>query len=312
MGADSKIEWTNHTFNPWVGCAKVSPACTSCYAEGWAKRTGQAGLWRGERRRTSVANWREPLKWQRQAAAQHRDTGVEPVTRVFCASLADVFESHAEIDDRWRSNLWELIEETTYLTWLLLTKRPQNVRGMVPAHWLDGQWPARVWLGTTVEHQDSADERIPYLLRCPAVVRFLSCEPLLGPVDLRLDNYGPYDGRASTLRGTALHWIIGGGESGSGARPTHPDWFRSLRNQCGAAGIAFFFKQWGEWREATRDDLDAHTPGKSMAIDPTGRRKELTEAFVPPADALMVRVGKKAAGRLLDGAEHSAFPKAMP
>ncbi len=329
MGADSKIEWCDHTFNPWVGCAKISPACTNCYAEGWAKRTGQAGLWRGERRRTSVANWREPLKWDRAAAAEEKDTGKASTMRVFCASLADVFESHEAIDPQWRTDLWELIARTPFLTWLLLTKRPENVRSMVPSHWLT-DWPARVWLGTTVEDQARADERIPHLLRCPAKVRFLSCEPLLGPLDLRLqkcsscagtgeiegDDCTQCDGRGAWQMGPGdyslphmIDWVIAGGESGPKARPTHPDWARSLRDQCDAAGVPFFFKQWGEWRPATRDDLDTDPGGPSYAIDRTGRRKDPTEAFDPVAhDCVMVRVGKTAAGAPLDGQRWQQFP----
>jgi protein gp37 len=178
---NSKIEWTDHTFNPWVGCTKISPACANCYAEGWAKRTGHADLWTGERRRTSAENWRQPLKWNKEAAA----SGIR--RKVFCASLADVFDNQVPV--RWRDDLWHYIAMTPYLDWLLLTKRPQNIAKMLPTkaaghpEWGDG-WP-NVWLGTTVENQTEADRRIPDLLSTPAAVRFLSCEPLLGPVDIR-------------------------------------------------------------------------------------------------------------------------------
>lgn len=320
MTANSKIEWTDHTFNPWVGCQKVSQACTSCYAESWARRTGQAGLWRGERRRTSVANWREPLKWDRAAAEEEKDTGVASTVRVFCASLADVFEDHPAIDPQWRVDLWELIARTPFLTWLLLTKRPENVRAMVPPHWLT-DWPARVWLGTTVEDQARANERIPHLLQIPAPVRFLSMEPLLGPV--MLDPHwlpssippGLYSRRMAAERGgwvgNGIGWVIAGGESGPKARHTHPGWLRGLRDQCNAVRVPFFFKQWGEWREAVRGDLGNPPAGPSLAIDPQGHPKGLTEAFVPPADALMVRVGKKSAGRLLDGQLWDQLPSAV-
>lgn len=290
MGADSKIEWCDHTFNPWVGCAKISPACANCYAEGWAKRTGQAGLWRGERRRTSAANWREPLKWNKKT----------PGARVFCSSLADVFEAGDELDD-WRMDLFDLISRTPDLTWLLLTKRPENA-----ARWFrhpDMMLP-NVWIGATVEDQQRADERIPHLLRVPAAVRFLSCEPLLGPVALeglrdagcgaegcdgtQTDALGGLNlcGHGYQANRPTVSWVIAGGESGPKARPTHPDWFRALRDQCRAADVPFFFKQWGEW-----------------APEETSGR---------PEGARLLRVGKRAAGRLLDGQEWSQFPGREP
>jgi protein gp37 len=258
MGQDTKIEWADHTFNPWVGCQKVSPACTNCYAEGWARRTGQAGLWRGERRRTSEANWRQPLKWNRET----------PGARVFCASLADVFEDREDLVP-WRDELLDLISETPALTWLLLTKRPENVLRLVPA-FEDGDIPDNVWVGTTVEDQQRADERIPHLLRIPAAVRFLSCEPLLGGLDLVR-----YLDERATPDGEVVQWVIAGGESGPRARPPGPPstaaacrdqeghwrppdqlwsaWLASLRDQCVAAGVPFFFKQWGEWYPNTLD-----------------------------------------------------------
>jgi protein gp37 len=249
MGADSKIEWTDHTFNPWVGCTKVSPACDHCYAEGWAKRTGQSGLWAGERRRTSVANWRQPLKWDREAAAKERRA------RVFCASLADVFDNQA--DPYWRIELFALITKTPNLDWLLLTKRPQNIAKMLPLDW-GGGWP-NVWLGTTVENQQEASRRIPDLLLAPARVRFLSCEPLLGELDLRNVSTFRFRGAevlnalTGDLKGMfgdycatrlpPLDWIICGGESGPGARPFEEAWAASLHQQCERYSTAFFMKQ---------------------------------------------------------------------
>lgn len=220
MVENSAIEWTDHTFNPWVGCTKVSPACEHCYAEGWAKRTGQEHLWAGERRQTSEPNWKEPLRWNRKAEG----AGVRH--RVFCASLADVFDNQAQ--EQWRFSLWSLVCDTPNLDWQLLTKRPQNIAKMLPATWLNS-WP-HVWLGTTVENQEEADRRIPHLRAAPARVRFLSVEPMLGPVRPELDG---------------IHWVICGGESGPGARPMDPNWARSLRDQCQAAGVPFFMKQMG-------------------------------------------------------------------
>lgn len=285
MAKNSKIEWTDHTFNPWVGCTKVSPGCDHCYAEGWAKRTGGSALWQGERRRTSEANWRQPVKWNKQSEAEGRRY------RVFCASLADVFDNQAEPE--WRDDLFALIRETPHLDWLLLTKRPQNIAKMLPADWRAG-YP-NVWLGTTVENQTEADRRIPHLLNVPARVRFLSCEPLLGPVDLTAHFLNP-QGFTDTPR-----WVIAGGESGPGARPMHSDWARSLRDQCAAAGVPFFFKQWGEW--APNEEF-THFPRSDAAVH---------EWLVPGSDLIeghSWRYGKKRAGRLLDGIEHNGIPEA--
>ena len=231
MVENSKIEWCDHTFNPWVGCAKVSPACDHCYAEGWAKRTGQPQLWTGERRRTTSAYWRQPLKWNREA----EKSGVR--RRVFCASLADVFDNQA--DFVWRRDLWHLIEDTPHLDWLLLTKRPQNIPKMLPERYGDlTPWPfPNVWLGTTVENQEEAARRISQLLAVPAVVHFLSCEPLLGPLDVRRWLKPPPV--VSERRG----WVICGGESGGGAREMDPQWARQLRDDCLESGVAFFMKQ---------------------------------------------------------------------
>lgn len=253
MAENSGIEWTHHTFNPWTGCTKVSPACDHCYAEGWAKRSGHVE-WgpHGERRRTKT--WGNPVKWNRQAAAEGRRF------RVFCASLADVFDNHKSIQLAWRDDLWKLIADTPHLDWLLLTKRPQNISRFVPGWMGPHSWPKNAWIGTTVENQEEADRRIPHLLRVPAEVHFLSCEPLLGPVDITPHLWGtatpcsdcPKD--ADCICGSrtreqldpwrSINWVITGGESGPNFRSAEPDWFRSLRDQCIAAGVPFLFKQW--------------------------------------------------------------------
>lgn len=248
MGANSAIEWTDHTFNPWWGCIRVSPGCEHCYAETFSNRLGLA-LWgpaaTTERRVYGEKHWNEPLKWNRDAE-RHRVR-----KRVFCASMADVFEDHPRAEQQ-RPLLWETIEQTPWLDWQLLTKRPENINRMVP--WGDA-WPANVWIGTSVENQEMADKRIPILLRVPAKVRFLSMEPLLGPVDLERylwkqspDGFNFFTGeRAETMYEATrlLHWLICGGESGPHARPMHPDWARSLRDQCQDAGVPFFMKQLG-------------------------------------------------------------------
>lgn len=229
MGADTKIEWCDHTFNPWTGCTKVSPGCANCYAEAWSKRSGVVE-WgpEGTRRRTSDANWRQPHKWNQ---AAQRD-GVR--RKVFCASLADVFEDREELK-LWRLELLGLIVETPQLDWLLLTKRPENAAPFFTAFYGSGRpWP-NIWLGTSVENQAAADERIPQLLQAPAVVHFLSCEPLLGPLDL---TKWTMDGDCQ------LDWIIVGGESGQGARPCELQWIREIKLQCDERH-ALFVKQLG-------------------------------------------------------------------
>lgn len=221
MGEFSKIEWTDHTFNPWMGCQKVSPGCDHCYAEALTKRYGTV-KWgpHGERKRTSEANWKKPLKWAKDAK------GKRP--RVFCASLADVFDN--QVPDAWRSDLFALIEDTPELDWLLLTKRPENIAKMLWPKW-DAGLPDNIWLGTTCEDQPHYNRRWPILSRIPARVRFISYEPALGPL---------------TLLSTAdlvPDWIICGGESGPGKRPFDGSWARSLRHECSLLETPFFMKQ---------------------------------------------------------------------
>jgi protein gp37 len=225
MGENSKIEWTHHTFNPWVGCTKVGPPCDNCYAESWAKRIGHPELWSGERRRTTAANWRQPLKWN--DAARERSIRC----RVFCASLADVFDNQAPAE--WRSDLWLLIANTPHLDWLLLTKRPQNIAKMLPLTWREAGTPPNVWLGMTSGNQDEFDRDWPHLWKVKAAVRFVSYEPALGPLDIWRDG--------DWVKG--LDWIICGGESGPRARMMDPLWARALHEGCAHAGIAFFMKQ---------------------------------------------------------------------
>lgn len=236
MAENSKIEWTDHTFNPWVGCTKVSPACDHCYAENWAKRTGQSHLWAGERRRTSAANWRLPLKWQREAKSEGGRK------RVFCASLADVFDN--TVPDAWRADLFGLIAETPDLDWLLLTKRIGNAADMIARATSLHGWPwPNVWLGATVVTQAEVDRDVPKLVNTPAAVRFLSCEPLLEEISFRWAVWH-HAYNANHLDGLRmLDWIIVGGESGKGARPMAQQWAEQIREQCEEAGVAFFMKQ---------------------------------------------------------------------
>jgi protein gp37 len=253
---NSSIEWTDHTFNPWIGCTKVSPGCDHCYAEASMDKRLHVVQWGAgrPRKRSSDANWRQPLRWNAQAEREGRRF------RVFCASLADVFDN--EVPHGWRVDLLRLIESTPNLDWLLLTKRVGNVdRLLDEAARLMPEilaWPLpNVWLGATVVNQEEVDRDIPKLLAVPAAKRFLSIEPMLGPVDLGLCNCdngsvpGPYNVGGVTCPlcngagGRMLDWVIVGGESGPGARPFNIEHARAIVRQCQAAGVPVFVKQIG-------------------------------------------------------------------
>jgi len=360
MGKDTKIEWATHTFNPFRGCTKVSEGCRNCYADAMSHRNPSVlGVWgpNGTRVVAADAAWKEPLKWNRAA----KEAGERH--RVFCASLADVFEDWQGpmIDsggqpindaDGWysplverrpltmqdvRRRLFELIDSTPNLDWLLVTKRPENITRMMPAkfeydHAASCELAAsvetpvvrhNVWIGTSVENQQAADERIPRLLTVPARVHFLSCEPLLGPVDLTSLNIGDepceecgevplinclhipnmrcsccVEG-AESLAWHRLDWVIVGGESGPNARPMHPKWARSLRDQCVHADARFHFKQWGEYATSTAMPADRVLVGKRWEEGmPDGEADEV----------VMYRVGKEKAGRVLDGRTWDEVP----
>lgn len=447
MAENTKIEWAHHTFNPWIGCTKVSPACDHCYAEADFSHRRKVVQWGAgqPRKHTAPSTWAQPLRWN----AEAERLGVR--YRVFCASLADVFDN--EVPVSWRRDLFDLIADTPHLDWLLLTKRIGNARTMYADAYLDSArpWPANVWIGASITSQAEADRDITKLLAVPASKRFLSMEPLLGPVDLTRwlrvspqigknlnslvpldDQVGQHgfkqsdcitlpgnlphsdrlpampfdalvvppdesangvlqpfhdggmrvvDGKSRTIcaagsatpveiplsikkagkvgdganvvwdgdslimegrsgpsgeslarnlplnagpagaeprsnRGNGLagfvragdggapfssllHWVIVGGESGPNARPMHPDWARSLRDQCQAADVPFFFKQWGEWMPY--DFLDPAARAATQA-------KDWQRAHGSDFDRGLVRVGKKAAGRLLDGREWNEVP----
>lgn len=327
MAENSAIEWCDHTFNPWVGCTKVGPGCDHCYAENLMDtRYGRVQWGAGNpRSRTSPANWKLPLKWNRDADAFMAAHGRRQ--RVFCASLADVFDN--EVDPEWRFQLIDLIYSTPKLDWLLLTKRVGNVAPMLAAI---GKQLGRdsfrlldnVWLGITVVNQEEADRDVPKLLDVLAPVRWLSCEPLLGPIALTreylVDRLGPpypfpYISRKHrTTRLDLLDWVVVGGESGKGARPMHPDWARDLRDQCAEAGVPFLFKQWGEWAPGECASGLAMTQTERTA---TWWDSEWQFGHVTPRQSAemhrddepdLYRIGKKAAGRLLDGVQHDGYP----
>ncbi|GGN46331.1 phage Gp37/Gp68 family protein [Streptomyces fuscichromogenes] len=303
MGENSTIEWTDHTFNPWWGCSRISAGCRNCYAADNARRWGQDVFHLGgERRMLSDTYWRTPLKWNREA----QQTGIP--RRVFCASMADVFEDHPHVANA-RARLWDLIEQTPWLRWQLLTKRPENVSAMAP--WTDA-WPDHVWLGTSVEDQQRADQRIPVLLQIAARIRFLSCEPLIGSVDLApyltCPRLGALDGTQGfgdhQRRASRIDWVITGGESGPKARPMDPACARRLRDQCQDAGVPYFFKQWGTWGPSgARVIRSRPVAGSKLVGDPIDELGHRVE---------MVRLGKKASGRLLDGRLHDGVPPLGP
>lgn len=358
MGQNSAIEWTDATWNPLRGCTRVSEGCRNCYAErvaarfsgpgqpyeGLAAMTEHGPRWTGEIRLVHE-HLEDPLRWR------------EPRT-IFVNSMSDLF--HPDVPFEFVAAVFGIMVACPQHTFQVLTKRPErmaqwfswlnnlagtihdgdaHVRVCVGAadHYIKRefhvdypQWPLpNVWLGTSVESQETADKRIPYLLQVLAAVRFLSCEPLLGPVDLKAYGWlrgcdaccngdrcpGPpectrhHRPKCPVCKGTAkgwnVNWVIAGGESGPGARPMHPDWGRSLRDQCQAAQVPFFFKQWGEWVTEDQAAEDILLPGRSES--PWAERDEDGE-YTRGDQTVVYRVGKKAAGALLDGREWREMP----
>lgn len=364
MAENTSIEWADHTFNPWIGCTKVGPGCDNCYASAWDRRfavSGHAMHWGAGQARRRTKTWGDPIRWNKQHEAFFVAHGRRQ--RVFCASLADVFDN--AVDPQWRDDLWRLIEATPNLDWLILTKRIGNVGNMLPVPFdFDKHYP-NVWLGITVVNQTEADRDIPKLLAEPAAKRFLSMEPLLDPVDLgawignedchacgarffgdeirlgwwnsdpavavdfedepedendirrvcphcgQRDNCGEVGEIDKEDRGDGLHWVIVGGESGPNARPMHPDWARSLRDQCQAAEVPFLFKQWGEWTpgenvERVRGTVDtAFLCSDGWRIYPLNLATDGGHVDDQPD---LYRVGKKGAGRHLDGRTWDGVP----
>lgn len=300
--AETKIEWANKTWNPVTGCTKISPGCQNCYAERMSKRlAGRAGYPKDDPFKVTLHPDRldEPLKWKKPS-------------RIFVCSMGDLF--HYDVPDEYISEVFDVMCQCPDHIFQVLTKRPERMSHFIKSYL--GKISGHIWLGVTAENQEQADKRIPILLQIPAAVRFVSVEPMLGYVALshvefdRWTTMNVLEGCGITTRPGAmgqcipncgcekLNWVICGGESGPGARPMHPDWARSLRDQCKVAGVPFFFKQWGEWQYVEQMSHDTYQ-GVDSAVNLAGHGD-----YNKPW-----KVGKKVAGRLLDGEEYSEYPK---
>lgn len=294
MGNSSKIEWTEATWNPIAGCSRVSPGCVNCYAERMAKRLTAMGQEKYQGTVDKNGRWSGLLNFDVDGyeAPRYR----KQPTVYFVNSMSDLF--HPDVPPNWHMRIWSVMHDTPRHTYQILTKRADVMEQKV--EWLNqvyGMLP-NVWLGVSVENQQCADERIPHLLETPAAIRFLSCEPLLGPVDLNKREYLCKDWRKGVTIGIYLDWVIVGGESGPGARPMRPDWARQLRDQCQETETAFFFKQWGEL-------LDVDLAIKMGLIDTYTDTKKLINID----GKYYAKVGKPLAGRLLDGRQWDEVPK---
>jgi protein gp37 len=328
MADGTKIEWTDATWNIINGCSVVSPGCTNCYAMRLAgtrlkHHPSRAGLtveskagpvWTGETRFNEPVLL-DPIRWRRPR-------------KIFVCAHGDLF--HESVPDDWIDRVFAVMALAPRHVFQVLTKRPERMREYMLGRWqvrliphlrsldpaiaknpqlgvlletTNGVLP-NVWLGTSVEDQKRADERIPILLNTPAAVRWLSCEPLLGPVDLKGWIYASFDGdRRHGRTAPYIHWVIAGGESGPGARPMHADWVRSLRDQCAAAGVPFMFKQWGDWFPYGEIDGDGHQNSRDR-----GERPGLWHVWPAPLGGFSCLIGKRQAGRALDGVQHDGYP----
>ncbi len=337
MTQQTKIEWTDFTVNFWEGCQKVGPGCDNCYAEERNGRFSAGANWGPGAPRRLVKGGPDKLrKIERDALSFHREHGRWP--RVFLSSLCDVFDNAAS--PAWRIDLFRAIEAAPNCRFQMLTKRVGNVFQMIPPAWANGGWPSHVGLMITVVNQEEANRDIPKLLDLKARLDIpwvgLSIEPMLAPIDLMVTSSKGHD--IQSLRGVAvdptdpdgadeyyrtakIDWVICGGESGPKARPMHPDWARSLRDQCWEAETPFLFKQWGEWIPG-EFDVPPEIRWQAFPVDPTDsnllpemdgnpRWNNGLEFLPTDTHCLFQKVGKKAAGRILDGSEHNGFPEAL-
>jgi protein gp37 len=356
MGYPTGIQWTDSSWNPIGGCSIKSPGCRECYAQDLAGTRlinhplykGTTDLVKGKPvfngTMTAVPDgdprWTWPLKWR---GAKNPVMGPGMPSLIFVGDMSDLFHENRPVEQI--DKVFAVMALCPQHTFQILTKRPERMRAYLSdpdrgnrVHFivcgpisdlvsddisdranlamLNNEILPNVWCGASVERQQEADERIPLLLQTPSAVRFVSLEPLLGPVDLTISRTDRYPLGLNVLRknadGTKLDWVIAGGESGPSARPMHPDWARSLRDQCAAAGVPFFFKQWGEFVPSSEQQwIDDDGSHRHMLVAPDGRHGDTVADLVtqPKGTAWTRRVGKNAAGRLLDGVEHNAMPE---
>ena len=342
MADGTHIEWADATWNPITGCSVISPGCTNCYAmrmagtrlrdhpsrKGLTVDSKAGSVWTGETRFND--QWLdEPLRWRKPR-------------RIFVGAHTDIF--HESVPDAWLDQIFAVMRMTPQHTYQLLTKRPERMRDYIrdrfrlspeimdfyrqPGEPLAEGWQflPNAWLGVSIEDQARADERISILLDTPAAIRWVSAEPLLGPVNLEAylgavctheDGYVEWDTNATVCREceetNLLDWVVAGGESGPGARPMHPDWVRQIRDDCAAAGVPFLFKQWGEWApilDRDRDDPEWQRCSQVVREHPKGRWLNLAggHGFHGECVHYFDHVGKRATGRTLDGVIHDAYP----
>lgn len=296
--AETKIEWADYTFNPWEGCHKVSPGCKNCYAadrDAWLHRGAHWGP-EAERLAHKESYWAKPLAWQAKAAKAGE------MKLVFCGSLCDILEAGSHLD-ALRARAFSLVPQTPNIMWLFLTKRPENALTLFPKEWLE-YWPANAMFGFTAENQEWLEKRWghwnTFHRQVVGLCTFISAEPLLGPLA-----FGP------GLVAGGIDWVIAGGESGDNARPMHPDWVRSVRDQCQAAKVPFLFKQWGEWLHMTQQERSREFPrivaDGANGCPPGGYPEGRVYRWPDGSESYLA--GKSNAGRLLDGREWSEFPR---
>lgn len=338
----TKIEWTEETWNPVLGCDKISEGCKNCYAikTAWIRQhnSKMAERFSGLVEKTEAGK----LNWTGKINLLGMDVLTKPLrkkkpTMYFVNSMSDLF--HEDVPFSFIDRVFAIMKACPQHTFQILTKRPQRMAEyftgntpqaiddatiqlmedgvgigtsvcLVQMNGVEG-WPLpNVWMGVSVENQKAADERIQYLNFIPAAVKFLSIEPLLGPVDL-LKEYPV--GKGTVAFGALVDWVIVGGESGHHASPMHPDWVRSIRRDCRLADIPFFFKQWGEWREVTESDLYDTSKGRTaknpaFIVSYDGSVHCYKNEFTSESGVIMIKVGKSYTGRLLDGQLHDEFP----